>query len=124
MLGEIFCVLYAVFGIPVMAALLFTIGEILQFLSSRLFQVIKKFFSCLVPSDPRVTKLLLIVKCLVVAYVMIASLPSAIIYSQGWSFIAGHYFSVISLSTIGLGDLVPEEDRWMHAPLKMFILVR
>ncbi|XP_054758932.2 potassium channel subfamily K member 16-like [Lytechinus pictus] len=124
-LGEYFCVFFAVFGITMMAALLFTVGEIFQYLHSRLFHATKKWIRCqnFKISHPRIKNVVCVINGLIVAYVSLVLLSTVIFsYTQGWSFINSHYFSIISLSTIGFGDLVPEGlHSFQNIPFVAFI---
>jgi voltage-gated potassium channel len=49
-------------------------------------------------------------RILVAAVVLLASGTIAMFHIEGWSLIDSFYFSVITLTTVGFGDLTPQSD--------------
>uniref|UniRef100_A0A663LLG0 Potassium two pore domain channel subfamily K member 17 n=1 Tax=Athene cunicularia TaxID=194338 RepID=A0A663LLG0_ATHCN len=100
--GRIFCILFALFGIPLNLVLLNEIGQLMllgvQHCAHRLERVFhwqKKAF-------------LLIKTCaLVTGLLLFLLLPPLLFFDkEGWSYEEGFYYSFITLSTIGFGDYV------------------
>ncbi|KAM7117801.1 potassium channel subfamily K member 17 [Ciconia maguari] len=100
--GRIFCILFALFGIPLNLVLLNEIGQLMllgvQHCAHRLEEVFhwQKKASLLIKTCALVTGLLLFL------------LLPPLLFSdkEGWSYEEGFYYSFITLSTIGFGDYV------------------
>ncbi|NXJ99930.1 KCNKH protein, partial [Corythaixoides concolor] len=100
--GRIFCILFALFGIPLNLVLLNEIGQLMllgvQHCAHRLEEVFRwqKKASLLIKTCALVTGLLLFL------------LLPPLLFSdkEGWSYEEGFYYSFITLSTIGFGDYV------------------
>ncbi|XP_076251992.1 potassium channel subfamily K member 6-like isoform X2 [Rhynchophorus ferrugineus] len=105
--GKIFCILYAIVGIPLTLVLLSGLVErflvpamwILQWLNSKL----QRFYQ---PFSIRLLHLIIIVTFLVILTIF---LPAIIFYylEEGWTYLDAIYYCFISLTTIGLGDYIP-----------------
>ncbi|XP_074676751.1 potassium channel subfamily K member 17-like [Strix aluco] len=100
--GRIFCILFALFGIPLNLVLLNEIGQLMllgvQHCAHRLEEVFhwQKKASLLIKTCALVTGLLLFLL-----------LPPLLFFDkEGWSYEEGFYYSFITLSTIGFGDYV------------------
>ena len=112
--GKLFCMLFAIVGIPITLVLLTALIErlmnktrqFLQYLDVKLqpcYQRIFKKVSC--QSEIRISFAFLFVLCVLVFLMLI---PAAIYASiEGWSYLNAFYYCFISLSTVGLGDYVP-----------------
>ncbi|NXM81078.1 KCNKH protein, partial [Oenanthe oenanthe] len=100
--GRIFCIVFALFGIPLNLVLLNEIGQLMllgvQHCARRLEQVLhwQNKASFLMKTCALVTGLLLFL------------LLPPLLFSdkEGWSYEEGFYYSFITLSTIGFGDYV------------------
>ncbi|XP_056343338.1 potassium channel subfamily K member 17 [Oenanthe melanoleuca] len=100
--GRIFCIVFALFGIPLNLILLNEIGQLMllgvQHCARRLEQVLhwQNKASFLMKTCALVTGLLLFL------------LLPPLLFSdkEGWSYEEGFYYSFITLSTIGFGDYV------------------
>lgn len=99
--GRVFCMIYALFGIPVTWMMLTSVGRrIVEHIGTSLknlhFQPATKTFN---------------ISCLLTAIMLSASVMFVIavvgIFIEGWTFYEGFYFAFISLTTIGFGDYVP-----------------
>ncbi|XP_078518223.1 potassium channel, subfamily K, member 16-like [Lissotriton helveticus] len=100
--GQILCVIYALFGIPLNLIFLAHIGKKLSVLCHRLGE-------CLANKgmEKKKVKLVTIVFFLVTGLVVYLAIPPiAFSDMEGWSYREGFYFAFISLSTIGFGDYV------------------
>ncbi|XP_033916778.1 potassium channel subfamily K member 17 [Melopsittacus undulatus] len=100
--GRIFCILFALFGIPLNLVLLNEIGQLMllgvQHCSHRLEEAfhLQKKSSLLIKTSALVTGLLL--------FLLLP--PLLLSDKEGWSYEEGFYYSFITLSTIGFGDYV------------------
>ncbi|XP_071963237.1 potassium channel, subfamily K, member 16-like [Antedon mediterranea] len=104
--GQVICVAYAFFGIPLTGWLLSVIGDLFE---GKVKDFVLRLNSCLIRfiSAPRLrNNLIIFITCALVSSVILI-LPSLLIYllEDDWSFIQAIYFSFITLSTIGFGDL-------------------
>ncbi|XP_005986568.1 potassium channel subfamily K member 16-like [Latimeria chalumnae] len=100
--GQIFCVFFALFGIPLNIFFLGHTSKVLisasKKLGDHLFQKRK---------EERLVKILTIIFFLVMGFIMFFLLPPFVFtITEGWSYMEGVYFAFITLSTIGFGDYV------------------
>ncbi|CAH0553386.1 unnamed protein product [Brassicogethes aeneus] len=108
--GKVFCVLYAVVGIPLTLVLLSALVErllvptiwLLQWLNSRLGHLYQPF-------NIRLLHLFIIVSLMVGLFLLIPATIFAAIEPE-WDFLDSFYYCFISLTTIGLGDYIPGDS--------------
>ncbi|CAL1537307.1 unnamed protein product, partial [Lymnaea stagnalis] len=101
--GRLFCIFYAVIGIPMFAAVLVGTGERLQ----KPIKVIHNYRPWIKDNPSRDEKLKSIV-LLALGICIIVFIPSLVFTkTQAWGYLEAVYFTVITLTTIGFGDLVP-----------------
>ncbi|XP_071972818.1 potassium channel subfamily K member 10 isoform X2 [Engystomops pustulosus] len=103
--GKIFCILYAIFGIPLFGFLLAGIGDQLGTIFGKSIARVEKVFRKQVSQTKiRVisTILFIVAGCLV-----FVTIP-AVIFKQieGWTELESIYFVVVTLTTVGFGDYV------------------
>ncbi|KAM9842467.1 potassium channel subfamily K member 5-like [Aulostomus maculatus] len=100
--GRVFCIFYGLFGVPLCLTWISELGKFFggrakhlgQFLTKKGFSLRKAQFTC--------TAIFLLWGLLVHLV-----LPPLVFMSQeGWSYVEGLYFSFVTLTTIGFGDLV------------------
>uniref|UniRef100_A0A8C8A1M9 Potassium channel, subfamily K, member 5a n=1 Tax=Oryzias sinensis TaxID=183150 RepID=A0A8C8A1M9_9TELE len=100
--GRVFCIFYGLFGVPLCLTWISELGKFFggrakhlgQYLTKRGFSLRKAQFTC--------TAIFLLWGVLVHLV-----LPPFVFMSQeGWTYIEGLYFSFVTLTTIGFGDLV------------------
>ncbi|KAE8289594.1 Potassium channel subfamily K member 5 [Larimichthys crocea] len=100
--GRVFCIFYGLFGVPLCLTWISELGKFFggrakhlgQFLTKKGFSLRKAQFTC--------TAIFLLWGVLVHLV-----LPPFVFMSQeGWTYIEGLYFSFVTLTTIGFGDLV------------------
>lgn len=111
--GKVFCMVFAVFGIPMTAIMLTAIVE-------RLLQVtdyLEKFMcsTCTVRGIPPSYLRCLHLSIIMCGAVILVIIIPAIFFKflEDWSYFEALYFCFISLTTIGLGDFVPGDDpKW------------
>ncbi|XP_044292912.1 potassium channel subfamily K member 16-like [Varanus komodoensis] len=100
--GQIFCVFFALFGIPLNIVFLHRIGKILSTLCERfakwLYQKGMK---------KKTTRCLTLLFFLLMGILVFLCVPSFIFQEiEGWTYSEAIYFAFITLSTIGFGDYV------------------
>lgn len=103
--GKLFTCLYAMFGIPIMIIYLNNSGDLFAF-------VVIKYYALIVGKfRPRKNQRKIvrvpIVVTLPILLLYIAAGACLFSHWEGWTYIDGAYFSFITFTTIGLGDLVP-----------------
>uniref|UniRef100_H2XNN0 Potassium channel domain-containing protein n=1 Tax=Ciona intestinalis TaxID=7719 RepID=H2XNN0_CIOIN len=104
-----FCVIYALFGIPLFAIMF-------SGLSERFSLVLKKGTNKVDEKDmqPLMKHLLLFVVFSTVGFVLFCCIPAAIIsVAEQWTFGDSLYYAIITLTTIGFGDFVVGESQWL-----------
>ncbi|KAK1793276.1 hypothetical protein P4O66_011673, partial [Electrophorus voltai] len=111
--GKIFCILYAIFGIPLFGFLLAGIGDQLGtiFVKSilKVEQVFKQKHREISQTKIRVTSTILFILAGCVVFVTV---PAVIFkHIEGWTTLEAIYFVVITLTTVGIGDYVAGGDR-------------
>ncbi|XP_061714156.1 potassium channel subfamily K member 1-like isoform X2 [Cydia pomonella] len=109
-MGKLFCMLYAVLGIPLTLILLSALVERLLLPTTALLRTLNAELGHLYrPFTIRLMHLSIIVMFLVVFFLVI---PAAIFASlePGWDYLDSFYYCFISLTTIGLGDYIPGDS--------------
>uniref|UniRef100_K7FBV4 Potassium channel subfamily K member 16-like n=1 Tax=Pelodiscus sinensis TaxID=13735 RepID=K7FBV4_PELSI len=100
--GQIFCVLFASFGIPLNIVFLHQVGKMLSLLCERLGRWLYAK-----GMKKKKIKFLTLLFFLVMGILVFLCLPSFVFQvAEGWSYSEGVYFAFITLSTIGFGDYV------------------
>ncbi|KAM3918209.1 potassium channel, subfamily K, member 16-like [Leptodactylus fuscus] len=100
--GQIFCVIYALFGIPLNVIVLSQVGKYLSNLGEALAK-------CLLKNGmgKKKTKIVTIIFFLVTGVFVFLGIPPLIFReTEQWTYREGVYYAFISLSTIGFGDYV------------------
>ncbi|XP_017546220.1 potassium channel subfamily K member 10b isoform X1 [Pygocentrus nattereri] len=111
--GKIFCILYAIFGIPLFGFLLAGIGDQLGtiFVKSilKVEQIFRQRHRQISQTKIRVTSTILFILAGCIVFVTI---PAFIFqHIEGWTALEAIYFVVITLTTVGIGDYVAGGDR-------------
>ncbi|TKS70019.1 Potassium channel subfamily K member 2 [Collichthys lucidus] len=104
--GRIFCIVYALLGIPLFGFLLAGVGDQLGTIFGKGIARVEKMF---MHWDISQTKIRVISTLLFVLFgcLLFVALPAAIFkHIEGWSALESLYFVVITLTTIGFGDFV------------------
>lgn len=97
--GQSFCVIYALFGIPLAVALLAILGQMMK----QMFQLILR------PFQGKKQWILWVVTGIlfIAGYVLFIAIPAIIFMAiEGWTYREATYYAFITLSTIGFGDFV------------------
>uniref|UniRef100_K7FRA8 Potassium two pore domain channel subfamily K member 10 n=1 Tax=Pelodiscus sinensis TaxID=13735 RepID=K7FRA8_PELSI len=112
--GKIFCILYAIFGIPLFGFLLAGIGDQLGTIFGKSITRVEKVFRKKQVSQTKIrvisTILFILAGCIV-----FVTIP-AVIFKQieGWTTLESIYFVVITLTTVGFGDFVAGGNTDIH----------
>uniref|UniRef100_A0A665WC45 Potassium channel subfamily K member 10-like n=1 Tax=Echeneis naucrates TaxID=173247 RepID=A0A665WC45_ECHNA len=107
--GKIFCILYAIFGIPLFGFLLAGIGDQLGTIFVKSILRVEKIFRQISQTKIRVTSTILFILAGCIVFVTI---PAVIFkYIEGWTTLDAIYFVVITLTTVGIGDYVAGGNR-------------
>ncbi|XP_062981469.1 potassium channel subfamily K member 16 [Elgaria multicarinata webbii] len=107
--GQVFCVFYALFGVPLNLAFLNQLGKGLSAHLINLERWVHK------PGRARMVQTLTMVFFLTAGTLLFLVFPPMIFsYVEGWSYGEGFYFTFITLSTIGFGDYVVGTDPNKH----------
>lgn len=113
--GKLVTCLYAAIGIPIMIMYINNTADLLAFIFVKNYSYAENIFQRRVHRSTRLalqSDLRLISNvpiAVVVALLFLYLFAGAFLFShwEGWSYVDGAYFSFITFSTIGLGDLVP-----------------
>ncbi|XP_039193036.1 potassium channel subfamily K member 16 [Crotalus tigris] len=107
--GQVFCVFYALFGVPLNLAFLNRLGKGLSTYLIDLDRWVHK------SGRAQVVQTLTMVLFLMAGTLLFLVFPPMIFsYVEGWSYGEGFYFTFITLSTIGFGDYVVGTDPSKH----------
>ncbi|XP_017287210.1 potassium channel subfamily K member 16-like [Kryptolebias marmoratus] len=104
--GQVFCVFYALCGIPLNLAFLKQLGKWLIVYLGRL----ERGMVAVVPHKRAVEALAVSLFFVTGSLLFLVIPPLLFSYVEGWTFGEGFYFSFITLSTIGFGDYVVGTD--------------
>ncbi|KAG1931221.1 potassium channel subfamily K member 10b isoform X1 [Pimephales promelas] len=129
--GKIFCILYAIFGIPLFGFLLAGIGDQLGTMFMKSILKVEKVFrqkhKQISQTKIRVTSTILFI---IAGCIIFVTIPAVIFkHIEGWSTLEAIYFVVITLTTVGIGDYVAGGDRrieymkWYKPVVWFWILV-
>ncbi|XP_028295305.1 potassium channel subfamily K member 10a [Gouania willdenowi] len=111
--GKIFCILYAIFGIPLFGFLLAGVGDQLGTIFVKSIAKVEKMFrnkhNQISQTKIRVASTLLFI---LAGCIMFVTIPAVIFkYIEGWTALESTYFVVITLTTVGIGDYVAGGNR-------------
>ncbi|XP_072221783.1 potassium channel, subfamily K, member 16-like [Leuresthes tenuis] len=104
--GQVFCVFYALCGIPLNLAFLKQLGKCLTIHLGRLERGMVAF----VPHKRAVEALAVSLFFITGSVLLLVIPPLLFSYVEGWTYGEGFYFAFITLSTIGFGDYVVGTD--------------
>ena len=102
--GRLFCMFYALFGIPITGLMLKSIGErITEGIAAFMKFIDKRILG----REPRGVHMKTVICVFIIVISMLLILAALAMNYEGWTFFEGIYFGFITLSTIGFGDFVP-----------------
>uniref|UniRef100_A0A3Q2CJA3 Potassium channel, subfamily K, member 4a n=1 Tax=Cyprinodon variegatus TaxID=28743 RepID=A0A3Q2CJA3_CYPVA len=105
--GQLFCVCYALVGIPMFGFLLAGVGDHMGTVLRRAVAKIEKLFlkRKIRPTTVRVMSAVL---SILIGCLIFLAVPTVVFQKvEKWSFLESLYFVVITLTTVGFGDYVP-----------------
>ncbi|XP_016310991.1 potassium channel subfamily K member 10-like [Sinocyclocheilus anshuiensis] len=129
--GKIFCILYAIFGIPLFGFLLAGVGDQLGTIFVKSIAKVEKMFrrkhNQISQTKIRVASTLLFI---LAGCILFVTIPAIIFkHIEGWTGLEAIYFVVITLTTVGIGDYVAggnrriEYRKWYRPLVWFWILV-
>ncbi|ESN99621.1 hypothetical protein HELRODRAFT_123209, partial [Helobdella robusta] len=101
--GKVFCMFYAMVGIPLNLIMFQSIGERLNIFVTFLLRHFKRCFRFR-SSDVSQTNLIFV--CMNMSSLVVAGGAYAFSRIEGWSYLDAFYYCIITLTTIGFGDYV------------------
>ena len=101
--GKIFCMFYALAGIPLTLVMFQSVGERLN---STATWILKNFKKCFKFKSSEVSQTNLITVCGILSSIVLAGGASAFSHYEEWSYLNSFYYCFITLTTIGFGDYV------------------
>nr|XP_014351473.1 PREDICTED: potassium channel subfamily K member 5 [Latimeria chalumnae] len=104
--GRVFCIFYGLFGVPLCLTWVSALGKFFGGRAKRLGQFLTKRGVSLRKAQIICTAIFILWGVLVHLVVP----PFVFMVTEGWSYIEGLYFSFITISTVGFGDLVTGVD--------------
>ncbi|KAL8619970.1 hypothetical protein ACOMHN_015252 [Nucella lapillus] len=118
--GKVFCMLFAIVGIPMAVALLASVGTHLRRPIDWLHRARPWY-----PGNPVRDKRLKSAVVLTVGTVLMLCAPSLLFsYTEGWDYLTALYYSTITLTTIGFGDYVAGlnyESPWLRIVMSLWL---
>ncbi|XP_036608524.1 potassium channel subfamily K member 15 [Trichosurus vulpecula] len=110
--GKIFCMFYAILGIPLTLVTFQSLGERMNVLVRRLLQRLKR---CAGLRKTQVSTENMVVVGLLSCVGTLAMGAAAFSHFEGWTFFHAYYYCFITLTTIGFGDFVAlQRDEALH----------
>ncbi|XP_077408287.1 potassium channel subfamily K member 10a [Vanacampus margaritifer] len=111
--GKIFCILYAIFGIPLFGFLLAGVGDQLGTIFVKSIAKVEKIFrnkhNQISQTKIRIASTLLFI---LAGCILFVTIPAVIFkHIEGWTALESTYFVVITLTTVGIGDYVAGGNR-------------
>ncbi|XP_025767156.1 potassium channel subfamily K member 4 isoform X3 [Oreochromis niloticus] len=127
--GQLFCVCYALVGIPMFGILLAGVGDHMGRVLRRAVAKIETLFLVRMkrkvgPTTVRVTSAVL---SILIGCLIFLAVPTVVFQKvEDWSFLESLYFVVITLTTVGFGDYVPvggiEDDSFFKLLVLLWIV--
>ncbi|KAJ8044532.1 Potassium channel subfamily K member 4 [Holothuria leucospilota] len=121
-LGRLFCVLYAMIGIPLMGFTLTVFGKSCDRFTKKYLKAMGLLKKYIKRGRPRQLVQSLVTIFLVVFFLIL--LPSLLVsYYENWAYFDSVYFFFITVSTIGFGDLVIEDCARCGRSVWIFVIL-
>ncbi|XP_049872534.1 potassium channel subfamily K member 1-like isoform X1 [Pectinophora gossypiella] len=108
--GKVFCMMYALLGIPLTLVLLSALVERLLLPATAMLRALNAALGHLYrPFTIRLVHLLIIVSVLIIFFLVVPAVLFSSLEPE-WDFLDSFYYCFISLTTIGLGDYIPGDS--------------
>ncbi|XP_059201502.1 potassium channel subfamily K member 4 [Centropristis striata] len=118
--GQLFCVCYALVGIPMFGILLAGVGDHMGTVLRRTVAKIETLFLKR-KVRPTTVRVISAVLSILIGCLIFLAVPTVVFQKvEDWTFLESLYFVVITLTTVGFGDFVPggrEDGVWFFKPL-------
>ncbi|KAI9514706.1 hypothetical protein NQZ68_031594 [Dissostichus eleginoides] len=117
--GQLFCVGYALVGIPMFGILLAGVGDHMGTVLRRAVAKIETLFLKR-KVRPTTVRVISAVLSILIGCLIFLAVPTVVFQKvEKWSFLESLYFVVITLTTVGFGDYVPggRDGGWFFKPL-------
>ncbi|KAJ3588949.1 hypothetical protein NHX12_009802 [Muraenolepis orangiensis] len=127
--GQLFCIFYALMGIPMFGFLLAGVGD---HLGTGLRKAIAKIETIFLKFrvSPTIVRIISAVLSILLGVVLFVAVPIFVFQEvEGWTLLESAYFVVITLTTVGFGDYVAGDsgmegsDTWYKPLVWLWILV-
>uniref|UniRef100_A0A3B3ZM85 Potassium channel domain-containing protein n=1 Tax=Periophthalmus magnuspinnatus TaxID=409849 RepID=A0A3B3ZM85_9GOBI len=107
--GQLFCVCYALVGIPMFGILLAGVSDHMGTVLRRAVAKIETLF--LRKVQQTTVRVISAVLSILIGCLIFLAVPTVVFHKvEKWSFIESLYFVVVTLTTVGFGDFVPGKD--------------
>ncbi|XP_071806538.1 potassium channel subfamily K member 2-like [Asterias amurensis] len=104
--GQMFCIFYAIIGIILEGYMLSVIGDTFHVFWLKCSNLFKKGVACI--KSKRRRSFFGTAAIIATIWAILIVIPAAIfMQTENWSFLTAQYFNVVSLSTLGFGDVAP-----------------
>ena len=107
--GRIFCIVYALFGIPLTGVVFKLVGTNINDIITKIISKVKKKLLRSKSQHLKAAESALVAIFLDIFALLLISLV-AFFRRKEWTYLESFYFCFITFSTIGLGDFLPFED--------------
>uniref|UniRef100_A0A3Q1BVQ3 Potassium channel domain-containing protein n=1 Tax=Amphiprion ocellaris TaxID=80972 RepID=A0A3Q1BVQ3_AMPOC len=108
--GQLFCVCYALVGIPMFGILLAGVGDHMGTVLRRAVAKIENLFLKR-KVRPTTVRVISAVLSILIGCLIFLAVPTVVFHQvEDWTFLESLYFVVITLTTVGFGDYVPGTD--------------
>uniref|UniRef100_A0A3B3VH94 Potassium two pore domain channel subfamily K member 4 n=1 Tax=Poecilia latipinna TaxID=48699 RepID=A0A3B3VH94_9TELE len=118
--GKLFCICFALVGIPMFGILLAGVGDHLgTWLRNTVAKIEKLFLKWRV--SPTVVRVISAVLSILLGCLLFLAVPTLVFQEvENWSLLESSYFVVITLTTVGFGDYVAGKQTYWYKPLVWF----
>ncbi|XP_047440309.1 potassium channel subfamily K member 4 [Mugil cephalus] len=121
--GQLFCVCYALVGIPMFGILLAGVGDHMGTVLRRAVAKIETLFLKR-KVRPTTVRVISAVLSILIGCLIFLAVPTVVFQKvEDWSFLESLYFVVITLTTVGFGDYVPGGGRDDRKFFKILVLL-
>uniref|UniRef100_A0A8C4WRS6 Potassium channel subfamily K member 4 n=1 Tax=Gopherus evgoodei TaxID=1825980 RepID=A0A8C4WRS6_9SAUR len=118
--GRLFCIFYALVGIPLFGMLLAGVGDHLGFSLRQAISKVEDIFLKWQVS-PTIVRVLSALLFILIGCILFVTIPTIVFQRvEGWTLLESVYFVVITLTTIGFGDYVAGDKHPWYKPLVWF----